>query len=344
MIVLPPRRLAVAAAALLALAAGCAGPRGGGQGHGASGTARAAEALVLRNDAAAAQAGVSRALARRGEDPWAHLGAALLARRALDAAAEVRHLVAASAAAPTDPVALVALRRLSELAEESPARAAEIEAGLAPLVDAGRFAGLAAYRARIARVTAAEVRGDHPRAAALRRANGAVTAWACSGPWARYHALDLDAPFPPEEGALPDAAPAPAGLPPRPTRALAAPDGTITLEGEPPDADVFYLAADVTLARGGRYLLTVGTAASVRVSIDGVAVHERRDFSGTPSTLAHRPVELAPGAHRLLVKLTRGTSPRSGLHVALSREDGAASDAEIAAARPGAAPPHAPAL
>ena len=106
---------------------------------------------------------------------------------------------------------------------------------------------------------------------------------------------------------------------------------------------MFYLAADVTLARGGRYLLTVGTAVSVRVSIDGAVVHERRDFSGTPSTLAHRPVELAPGAHRLLVKLTRGTSPRSGLHVALSREDGAASDAEIAAARPGAAPPQAPA-
>jgi hypothetical protein len=37
----------------------------------------------------------------------------------------------------------------------------------------------------------------------------------------------------------------------------------------------------VTLARGGRYL-TVGTAVSVRVSIDGAAVHERRDFAGTP--------------------------------------------------------------
>ena len=70
---------------------------------------------------------------------------------------------------PTDPVALVALRRLSELAEESADRAAEIDAGLAPLVDGGRLAGLAAYRARIARVTAAEVRGDHaapPRSAA----------------------------------------------------------------------------------------------------------------------------------------------------------------------------------
>jgi hypothetical protein len=333
-----PRRRAVAAAVLLVLAAGCAGPRGGGKGPAASGSARAAEALVVRNDAAAARAGVSRALARRGEDPWAHLGAALLARRALDAAAEVRHLVAASDAAPAGPLALLALRRLSELAEESPARAADIEAGLGPLEDAGRFAGLAAYRARIARVTAAEVRGDHPRAAVLRRANGAVTAWTCSGPWGRHHALELDAPFPPEEGALPDAAPAPAGLPPRPNRALAAPDGTVTLEGEPPGEDVFYLAADVTLARGGRYLLTVGTSVSARVSIDGSTVHERRDFAGNPSTLTHLPVELAPGPHRVLVKLTRGASPRSGLHLALSREDGAASDAEIAAARPGAPP------
>ena len=94
----------------------------------------------------------------------------------------------------------------------------------------------------------------------------------------------------------------------------------------------------MTLARGGRYLLTVGAAISARVSIDGALVHERRDFAGAPSTLVHVPVELAPGAHRVLVKLTRGSAPRSGLHVALSREDGAASDAEIAAP-PARAPP-----
>lgn len=331
-----PRSLA--AAAVLAAALGCAGPRAGSPGPGASGSARPAEALVLRNDAAAAQAGISRALARRSEDPWAHLGAALLARRALDAAAEGRHLLAVAAAAPTDPAALVALRRLSELAEDSPARAEEVEAGLAPLLEAGRFMGLAAYRARIARVTAAEVLGDHARAVALRRANGAVTAWSLAGPFGRYQALDLDARFPPDEGVLPEAAPAPAGLPPRPTRTLPAPDGTVTLEGEPPDADVFYLASDVTLARGGRYLLTVGTALSARVSIDGGPVHERRAFAGTPASLAHLPVELAPGPHRVLVKLTRGPSSRSGLHVALTREDGAPSDAAFTPAAPGAAP------
>ena len=39
------------------------------------------------------------------------------------------------------------------------------------------------------------------------------------------------------------------------------------------------------------------------------------------------------------MKLTRGSATRSGLHVALSREDGAASDAEVAAAPAGAPPP-----
>ena len=116
----------------------------------------------------------SRALARRATDPWAHLGAALLARRALDARrrgpppprggrGRARRPARARRAAP----AVRARRGVRRRARR------EIEAGLAPLVDGGRLAGLAAYRARIARVTAAEVRGDH---AARGRAPRARTA------------------------------------------------------------------------------------------------------------------------------------------------------------------------
>ena len=166
MIVHVPRRRA--AAALLVLALGCAAPRA------ARALAAAPPAVPARRRRSSSGTTsrpprrASRALDAGGRIRRAHLGAALLARRALDAAAEVRHLLAA-AAAPQDPIALVALRRLSELAEESADRAVEIDAGLAPLADGGRLAGLAAHRARIARVTAAEVRGDHapgPRSAA----------------------------------------------------------------------------------------------------------------------------------------------------------------------------------
>ena len=37
--------------------------------------------------------------------------------------------------------------------------------------------------------------------------------------------------------------------------------------GEPGGADVFYLASDVTLGRGGRYLVTLGTSMSARLKL-----------------------------------------------------------------------------
>ncbi|BDG03798.1 DUF3857 domain-containing protein [Anaeromyxobacter oryzae] len=320
-----------AAVLLIAAALGCAGVRGG-----ARGVSRALET----NDYAAAEASAratTLATKRGTVDAPSHVVAALLARRALDGDLEVRHLAAAVEAAPADPAALVALRRLAELAETAPARATEVDAAVAPLLAAGRLQGLAAYRARVARATAAEVQGDHALAARLRAENGAVTAWSLSGPYAVHHALDFDRKIPPDDGIVPETVPAAAGLPPYVTRSLPAPDGTVTLEGEPNDADLLALAADVTLAKGGRYVLTVGTQLSARVRLDGVLVHERRAFEGWPSGLFQRAVALAPGRHRLVVVVTRGT-PRTGVHVALSREDGAPSDATYAAAPAGGAP------
>jgi tetratricopeptide (TPR) repeat protein len=327
--------------ALLALA--CAGgeERGARGRRGPTPAAAAVEALLAGGDPREAEERLRAPLARGG-DPWAHLGAALLARRLEDGAAEVRHLADAAAAAPGGPVALVALRRLADLAEVSPDRAREVERVLAPALSSGRLVGLAAYRARVARVTAAEVLGDPARAAALRAENGAVSGWTLAGPFGFHHALDLDATFPPDEGVLPEAAPGPRGLPPRPTRPLPAPDGTAVLEGEPPGADVFFFAADVSLERGGEYLLTLGTTLAARVSVAGATVHERRSFSEHAPSLAHLRVALAAGTHRLVVKATRGAE-RGGLHVALARADGSASDARFAPAPPGPTPRPSPA-
>lgn len=332
---------AIALGVALLVGAGCAGPRAAGPG-GAGG--EAIDLLVARNDAAAARARADRAVARRPRDPWARLAAALSARRALDFPAEARHLAALADAAPDHPLAPLALRRLSELGEDSPGLARDVEAALAPLAGSGRLAGLAAYRARVARISAAEVLGDHARAAGLRRENGAVTAWTLAGPFGRHRHLDLDVAFPPEGGALPEAVPAPLGAPPRRTRPLPAPDGAASLDGEPREGDVFYLASDVTLARGGGYLVALGTALSAKVFLDGALVHERRAFAAPLPTLVHLPLELAPGRHRLLVKVARA-APSTAIVVAFSRADGAPSDASFAAAPAGPAPaPAAPPL
>lgn len=317
------QRILAGLAALVVALSGCAGARGAG----------ALRDLVHgRPDRAAA-------LARR--DPSsapAQLALSLLARRDLDDAGEARALLAAAAAEPDGPIALVALRRLGELCEASPAIAAQVEEGLAPLLASGRLRGVAAYRARVGRAAAAEVRGDHAAAARLRAENGAVSAWTMAGPFALFHALDFERTIPPELGSIPEEVTAGPGLPPRRPRTLPAPDGTASLDGAPADGDVIALASDVTLATGGDYLLAVTTALSARVRIDGALVHERRAYEGFPPAIVQRPVTLAPGRHRLVAVVARGGG-RAGLHVAFSRADGAPSDARFEPAAPGAAAP-----
>jgi tetratricopeptide (TPR) repeat protein len=274
----------------------------------------------------------------RAGEPWGHLGKALQARRLLDGEGEVTSLLAAVEAQPAGPAALVALRRLTELVDESPARSAQVDAGVAKLLDSGHLAGLAAYRARVARALAAEALGDPAAAGRFRGQNGVVTAWTLAGPFSALRVLDFERPIPPEQGTLPATTPAPAGLPATPTRAVPVPDGTFALDGEPAGGDVFALVSDVALTRGGRYLLLVNSPATLRVLLDGAQVHERRAYLGWSSSSSAVPVEVGPGRHRLTVKLAR-TDGRGGITVSLVRADGAVSDASWTAPAPGSSPP-----
>ncbi|HEY6098317.1 MAG TPA: hypothetical protein VIW03_02740, partial [Anaeromyxobacter sp.] len=315
--------------ALLAVVVlGCAGPRVAGRGG------SAVELLVARNEAAAAQARTDRALSRSAGDPGTRLAAALLARRALDPAAEVEQLAALARAAPDHPLALVALRRLAELADASPALARRVDEAVAAVQKSAGLRGVGAYRARVARISAAEVLGDHSRAGALRRENGAVSAWTLAGPFGLRRHMELGKSFPPDEGTLPASVPGPLGLPPRITRTIPSPDGSVALDGEPRDGEVFFLASDVSLAKGGRYLLALGTPLSVSLRVDGAEMHVRRAWTGHLPTLVHLPLDLAPGRHRVVVKAARGGGG-AGLHVAFARADGAPSDATFAPSPPG---------
>lgn len=318
------RPLALLLLALSACAAGRAGLPAGGVGP--SGELRAAlEAFVTGADPGGAAARLQAAAARAPRDPWARLGAALAARRSLDAAGELEQLVALVGAAPDHPLALAALRRLGELPEGSPELARAVEAGVAPLSTSGRLAGLAAFRARVARIAAAEAVNDVELVARLRAENGSVSGWTLAGPFGALHALDFDRPFAPEQGSLPAEVPGVLLGPPRPTRPLPVPDGMVTFEGEPADGDVHFLAAEVTAARGGRYLAITGASGSVRAWLDGAPLGERRAFAGQPPGQSVHPVELGAGPHRLLLEATRGGT-RAALIVSLVRADGAPSD------------------
>lgn len=352
MIPMNPSRSARALPLLLAVAlAACAGapvaldrPEGDAAAGDASPRALARaglDALVLRNDAATAARRLDEAARREPRDPWAHLGRALLARRQLDDAGEVRELLALVEGAPDHPLASAAARRLADLAGRAPALAEAIEAGLARAQP--RLSGAAALRVRAARAAALSALGDDARAARLRAEAGAVTAVALAGPFGALHALELDTPFPPEQGILPASAPLGAGVPAGPTRALVFPDGGIALDGEPPGADIFYLATEVTLARGGDYLLAAGGDLSWRVLVDGAPRAERRAHAGFPPLAELVPLRLAPGRHHLLVKLARGDA-QGHLALSLARADGAPADAAFTAPAPGAPlPPAKPA-
>jgi hypothetical protein len=330
-------RLMFLAALLLAA---CATPlpldRPGADAGGASSRDLAVAGLrawVLRGDPATATRRFDEALRRDASDPWARYGAALAARRSLDDAGETVHLVALIEGAPGHPLAAVAAGRLGELAEVAPPLAQAVEAGLARVQSRGRVAGLAALRVRAARLGGAVARGDLEAAERLRVEGGAITAWTLAGPYGALHALDFDTRYPPEAGDL--ATPAPGG---GIARAIPAPDGLLSLDAEGPQGDIFYAAADVTLARGGDYLLSAGATSSLRVLVDGALAVERRSEAGFPPSSQVVPLALGAGRHRVLAKIARG-SGRAILAVSLARADGAASGAAVSPAPPAAGAP-----
>ncbi|MCX5732314.1 MAG: tetratricopeptide repeat protein, partial [Deltaproteobacteria bacterium] len=281
---------------------------------------------IGRGDPVAAEARFRADAARDPSDPWPLLGQAMLAERSLDEEAEVAAMLALVAAAPRHPLAIVALRRIGEVGLSSSLLAERADGAVGSTLDSGRLAGLAAYRARVVRAAVAEAHGDLLESARLRGQNGVATTWSMAGPFGALHALDMTRPFAPEAGPWLPRWELP-GRAPLVSRTLPAPEGAVSLDGETPLGDVWYLASDLRLSRGGRYLLALGTTASARLFVDGAPMAERLAWSGWPSIVQVVPVDLGAGAHRVLVKLTRGGA-RPTLAVALARDDGAPADAE----------------
>lgn len=327
---------------LLTLAAcATAGPPGMGNARASAGARDGIDAWLQRGDVAAAERMFRGAREEDPADPWASMGLALLARRSLETGPEVERLLDVVRAAPDQAVALVALERLAELARLGAEVDRAIEAGLAPLAAGGRLRGIAAFRARVARIAAAESSGDLAAVVRLRQEYGVATEWTVVGPLSPLGALDFDADL--GGAALPAEAPVVPGAPPAPARRIPSPNGILRLEGEEA-AGIHLLASDVTLRRGGRYLLVLWTHGSARVELDGARVAERRAFAAFEPATQVFEVELPRGAHRLAVRFAPGDGGGL-LTVGLARADGEPSDASWSAPAPGplpAASPRAP--
>ena len=99
------------------------------------------------------------------------------------------------------------------------------------------------------------------------RSVGAVQRWRVGGPFAALRLFDLRRTLP-LDGRVPTAATVN-------DRTLEFPDGDAGLDLEPADGDIFYAVSEVTLERGGEYLLWAEGAAALEARLDGAVAISR---------------------------------------------------------------------
>src|SRR5207253_2194177 len=242
-----------------------------------------------------------------------------------DSSAAARHFIAALQTAPTDPIAELAAVRLLDLEGESP----RIDDLIADAAGALR-APVAPRAARLLREAAARIstrRAEAARDPAIEReawrAVGAVQRWRVGGPFAALRLFDLRRALP-LDGRVAAAAAVN-------DRALEFPDGDVGLELEPADGDIFYAVSEITLERGGEYLLWVEGAAALEARLDGAVAISRVPYPIESPRAQTAAVRLPPGRHQVLVRWSRAEGTR--FRLTLARADGDASDLTSAAPR-----------
>jgi len=240
-----------------------------------------------------------------------------------DSAGAARSFIAAVQAAPTDPIAELAAVRLLDLEGETP----QVDDLIASAAQALK-APAAPRAARLLREAGARVAGRRAGAAGdprieweAWRAVGTVQRWRVGGPFAALRLFDLSRTLP-----LDGSAPATAAVY---DRALDFPDGDVGLDLEPGDGDVYYAVSDVTLERGGNYLIWVEGAAALEARLDGAVVISRVPYPLESPRAQTTPVRLAPGTHRVLARWSRAEGNR--FRITLVRSDGDVSDLSSAA-------------
>ena len=301
----------------------------------------AAESAARRDPAQQARAGWLRYLIAsdpRGAARWlsaaastgapaeralALCGLGELAEDRTDSLAAAEAWIAALQVAPTEPIVELAAARLLDLEGEAP----EVDAAIFAAAAAAR-APLAPRAARLLREAAARIamrRAQAERDPQLEvnawREVGAVQHWRAGGPFAALRLFDL-------RKTLPLDGPAPATTAAN-DRALDFPDGDVGLELEPPEGDLFYAASEVTLAKGGDYLLWIEGAAALEVRVDGAVAVSRAPYPRESPRAQTAAVQLPAGKHQLLARWSRSEGSR--FRVSLVRGDGAPSDQTSAA-------------
>jgi len=268
------------------------------------------------------------------DDLYGLAGQLDLAQRDLDLESQARLAIRLAALGANHPLGRVAAHAMLELTGESPHLDAELADGARAILKGAVSPGVGfVCRMVIARIDEIHLRQGWPQRFAEA---GAVTSYALSGPFAPLHELSFPQSFSPEAAdQLEPSYLTPVGK--VVTRAVPFPTGDVRLYGEPERGDIYYLASDLTV-RGGAYLLHTLGGSPHQVWVDGKSVLVRPPASLESGQQA-AALSLAPGVHRLLLKMSRAEGGQ--VSVFLLRGDGAAEDLHARAAT-GAAPQAAP--
>ncbi|HEX5746588.1 MAG TPA: DUF3857 domain-containing protein [Archangium sp.] len=277
-------------------------------------------AWLMTGDPAVAQARFDEAGAKDPADPYALYGQHLLARRAANPRRALDAALAITTRAPRHPLAVPSARYVLDLVGSSPALDDVILTGLQAALDAGA-SGEAAQLLRASQVAILGLREDRAAQARALKDMGSVDTATLVGPFSPWHLLAFDEPTPPEkDGSMAGPFTGPFGqLVPR---TLRAPDSRLDVAGEPASGDIYLMAVDAEVAEAGVYVVRAVSASSFKVMVDGAPLLERRDFTRAASTVAARPVQLAAGRHRILIKLLKDQQRGANVSFALARADG----------------------
>lgn len=276
-------------------------------------------ALLITGKAEEAQVLFDKALGAAEGEPWALYGQAMLALRS---AAPERALVAAldlCEKSPRHPLTAAAARIVMEISGAAASTDALIFERAQPLLEA-RVLPETAQLLRSALANVFLARDDLPRHAKIIAELGAPTEVTLIGPFSPWHVLaGAERTNPETTGSLEALGQGPFG--PLQARTLRFADGRFSLTGEPGTGDVYLLAVDATLSDSGDYVVRSTTSMDHVVTIDGTAVLERFTWQRPAPTVLSRVVNLRPGTHRLMVRMTKEEA-QGHLTLGLVRADG----------------------
>lgn len=266
-------------------------------------------AYLVEGRPAEAQALWERALSKEPAEPYALYGHYLLAKRGADTERALSAALELCERAPRHPLAAVGARFVLE----SVGTSALLDRKLLGRAEAalGQADGDAAFLLRAAKVRVLERLGPPEAREAAAREVGQVRSYRVDGPISAFESLDFD------ELASAERTGAFGG-----GRKLDFPDGRAALFGELLAAgDGYLLGADFEVVAEGVYVVRAVSPNSFRLTLDGTALFERRNFERESSSVRAQGVLLTPGRHRLVVRLSREGHTGS-LAVAVARADG----------------------